>query len=149
MGVNKVILVGNLGANPELRYTPNQFPVCTLRIATSEKRKGQDGNFTEHTEWHSVIVFGKQAENCNQYLQKGRQVYIEGRIQTRKWQDTEGKDRYRTEIIASTVQFIGGRSEGMNIEKMPVENSSGKSNGSAMSIDIGEPVSFEDDDIPF
>lgn len=155
MSLNKVMLIGNLGADPELRYTPSQMPVCTLRIATNERRKSADGQWSDHTEWHQVIVWGKQAENCNQYLKKGRQVYLEGRLQTRKWQDQEGKDRYKTEIVATTVQFIGGgasRGEGMAIEKTFTSDdaqasyaTAGKSNGS----DLGAPISFEDDDIPF
>ena len=152
MSLNKVMLIGNLGADPELRYTPAQMAVCTLRIATNERRKGADGQWSDHTEWHSVVVWGKQAENCNQYLKKGRQVYLEGRLQTRKWQDQEGKDRYKTEIIANTVQFIGGRGEGMGIEKTyssDASASTGASNGNLASIDMGEPISFEDDDIPF
>ncbi|MCC6933844.1 MAG: single-stranded DNA-binding protein [Deltaproteobacteria bacterium] len=150
MGINKVILVGNLGANPELRYTPSQYPICTLRLATTEKRKGQDGTYADQTEWHSVVVFGKQAENCNQYLQKGRQIYVEGRIQTRKWQDKEGKDRYKTEILASTIQFLGGKSEGLNVEKIPADDAPAMNgNHATMNVDLGEPVSFNDDDIPF
>jgi single-strand DNA-binding protein len=106
--VNKVILVGNLGKDPELRYTPGGQAVCDLRIATTDNFTGRDGEKKESTEWHTVVVWGKQAENCSQYLSKGRQVYVEGRLRTRSWDDKEGKKRYATEIVALTVQFLGG-----------------------------------------
>lgn len=146
MGVNKVMLLGNLGQDPELRYTQSQNPVCSLNLATGERRRGADGEWTDHTEWHSVVVWGKQAENCSKYLAKGRQVFIEGRIQTRKWQDKEGRDRYTTEIIAQNVQFVGGKSESSGA------NYQGASSGGAPAFAAAEPaknVSFEDDDIPF
>ena len=110
--VNKVILIGNLGADPEIRFLPSGQPVANLRLATNEKWKGQDGNMQERTEWHRVVVFGKQAELCKEYLSKGRQVYLEGRIQTRKWNDKEGRERFTTEIVAQNVRFLGGRGEG-------------------------------------
>jgi single-strand DNA-binding protein len=106
--VNKAIILGNLGRDPELRHTPAGKAVCTLRIATNEVWTDQSGERQERTEWHTAVVWGRQAENCNQYLKKGRTVYIEGRLSTRKWQDKEGKDRYSTEIVADRVQFIGG-----------------------------------------
>ncbi|MGA1191576.1 MAG: single-stranded DNA-binding protein, partial [Bdellovibrionota bacterium] len=95
MGVNKAILIGRLGKDPEIRYTQSQTPVTNFSLATSERRKDpQSGNWLEQTEWHNVVTFGKTAENCSNFLKKGREVYIEGRIQTRKWQDKEGKDRW-------------------------------------------------------
>ena len=106
--VNKVILIGNLGQDPELRTTGSGMAVVTLRLATTDKRKGQDGTWTDHTEWHSVTVFGRTAENVNQYCRKGKQLYVEGRLQTRKWQDKEGHDRYTTEVVADNVRFLGG-----------------------------------------
>jgi single-strand DNA-binding protein len=106
--VNKAIILGNLGRDPELRHTPGGKAVATLRIATNEVWTDQSGERQERTEWHTVVVWGRQAENCNQYLKKGRSVYIEGRLTTRKWQDKDGKDRYSTEIVADRVQFIGG-----------------------------------------
>ena len=106
--VNKVILVGNLGADPDLKYTPSNRPVCNLSIATNEVWKNKDGEKQEKVEWHRVNVWGDQAENCSKFLAKGRMVYIEGKLQTRKWQDKEGKDRYTTEIIADRVVFLGG-----------------------------------------
>ena len=110
--VNKAIILGNLGRDPELRHTPGGKAVATLRIATNEVWTDQSGERQERTEWHTVVVWGRQAENCNQYLKKGRSVYIEGRLSTRKWQDKDGKDRYSTEIVADRVQFIGGGTGG-------------------------------------
>ena len=153
MSINKVLLLGHLGADPEVRYTPTQTAICNLRVATNDRRRTPEGEWVDQTEWHRVVTFGKTAENCNQYLKKGRQVFVEGRIRTSKWQDQEGKDRYTTEILASTVQFINaGRGEGMDVERVP---SSGKgqdnqfSGASAGAQSTGEPVAFDDDDIPF
>ena len=110
-GVNKVFLIGNLGANPELRYTQGQQAVANLRLATTEKWTDKSGQKQEATEWHRVVVWGKQAEICGQYLTKGRQVFIEGSIRTRQWQDQQGQKRYTTEIVARNVQMLGGRGE--------------------------------------
>ena len=110
--VNRVILIGNLGRDPELRYTQSGQAVTNFSIATNEKWRDKDGQPQERTEWHRIIVWGKPAENCAQYLQKGRIVYIEGRLQTRDWEDREGNKRQTTEIVAQTVQFLGGRGEG-------------------------------------
>ena len=110
--INKVILIGNLGADPELRYTSGGTPVADLRLATSRKFKGRDGGMQEDTQWHRVVVWSKQAENCKEYLSKGSQVYIEGRLQTRQWEDRDGNKRYTTEVVAETVQFLGGRGGG-------------------------------------
>ena len=110
-GVNKVFLIGNLGANPELRYTQGQQAVANLRLATTEKWTDKSGQKQEATEWHRVVVWGKQAEICGQYLTKGRQVYIEGSIRTRQWQDQQGQKRFTTEIVARNVQMLGGRGE--------------------------------------
>lgn len=112
MGVNKVILVGNLGANPEMRFTQGGQAVANLRIATTERWTDKNGQKQEQTEWHRVVVWGKQAEICGQYLTKGRQVYIEGRIRTRQWQDQQGQKRYSTEVVAQTVQMLGSRTDG-------------------------------------
>ena len=109
-GVNKVILIGNLGADPETRSMPSGMTVANLRIATSESWKDkQSGEQKERTEWHSVALFGRLGEVAAEYLRKGSQVYIEGALRTRKWQDKEGRDRYTTEIIASDMQMVGGR----------------------------------------
>lgn len=111
--VNKVIIVGNLGRDPEVRYTPNGSAVCNVTIATSRVRKNKDsGDKTEDTEWHRVVFFDKLAEIAGEYLKKGRSVYVEGRLQTRKWTDKDGVEKYTTEIVASEMQMLGSR-EGM------------------------------------
>ena len=108
-GINKVILIGNLGRDPEVRYTAGGSAVANLRIATTESwRDKQSGEKKENTEWHSVVLFGKTAEIAGEYLKKGRTVYIEGRLQTRKYQDKDGQDRYSTEVVASDMQMLGG-----------------------------------------
>jgi single-strand DNA-binding protein len=110
--VNKVILIGNLGRDPELRYTQGGQAVANFSMATTERFSGRDGTPQERTEWHRIVVWGKQAETCAQYLSKGRSVYIEGRLQTREWEDREGQKRYTTEITAQRVQFLGPREGG-------------------------------------
>jgi single-strand DNA-binding protein len=107
-GVNKVILIGNLGKDPELRYTPAGQPVATFSLATTERRTDKNGQRKETTEWHNIVVFGKTAEIVNQYLKKGRSCYLEGKITNRSWDDRDGNKKYKTEIIANTVQFLGG-----------------------------------------
>jgi single-strand DNA-binding protein len=106
--MNRVLIMGNLGADPELRHTTSGTPVTTLSVATTHAFTDKDGQAQETTEWHRVVVWGKQAENCVQYLGKGRAVLVEGRLATRSWEDQNGEKRYQTEIIASTVQFLGG-----------------------------------------
>lgn len=115
--LNKVILIGRLGQDPELRYTATQQPVAQLSVATSDSYQ-KDGQKVETTEWHRVIVWGKQGENCGKYLAKGRSVCVEGKLQTRSWQDKDGQKRYSTEIVAHNVIFMDG---GGNKEKEPVE----------------------------
>ena len=108
--VNKVIVLGNLGKDPEVRYTPNGNAVCNLRIATTRNWKNKDsGEKMEETEWHSVVLYDRQAEIAGEYLKKGRPVYVEGRLKTRKWTDKEGMERYTTEIVADSMQLLGGR----------------------------------------
>jgi single-strand DNA-binding protein len=111
-GVNKVILIGNLGKDPELRYTPGGQPVATFSLATTERRTDKSGQRKETTEWHNIVVFGKTAEIVNQYLKKGRSCYLEGKITYRSWDDRDGNKKYKTEIIANTVQFLGGGAGG-------------------------------------
>jgi single-strand DNA-binding protein len=147
MSVNKVLILGNLGADPDLRYTPSQVPVCNLRIATNERRRNAQGEWDDHTEWHSVVAFNKQAENCNQYLSKGRQVFVEGRLQTRKWQDKDGNDRYSTEIVAANVQFVGGRGDSPGVGRS--QGAAAPMDDPSMAPELGAAVSFDDDDIPF
>src|SRR5947208_6650968 len=112
MSVNKVILVGRLGQNPEVKYTPSGAAVSNFSIATNESWTGKDGQKQERTEWHRVVVWGKLAELCSQYLSKGRQAYVEGRLQTRQYQDKDGVTKYSTEVQAQTVQFLGDKGAG-------------------------------------
>lgn len=107
--LNRVVILGNLGQDPELRYTQSQTPVCTLSVATTEYRPGPDGQRQELTEWHRIVVWGRMAENASKYLTKGRSVLVEGRIQTRNWEDKSGQKRYVTEIVATNLQFVGGQ----------------------------------------
>ena len=144
-GVNKVILVGNLGANPELRYTQGQQAVANLRIATTEKWTDKNGQKQEATEWHRVVVWGRQAEIAGQYLTKGRQVFIEGSIRTRQWQDQQGQTRYTTEIVARNIQMLGSRGG----ERTPDDMA-----GATVPPDDAMPAGdfgggAPDDDIPF
>jgi single-strand DNA-binding protein len=112
-GINKVILIGNLGADPEVRYTTSGGAVANLRLATSESWKDkQTGENREQTEWHRLVMFGRLGEIAGEYLKKGSKIYVEGRIQTRKWQDRDGNDRYTTEIVANDMQMLDGRGEG-------------------------------------
>lgn len=109
--LNKVMLIGNLGQDPEVRYTPGGQAVATFNIATSERWTDKAGQQQERTEWHRIVVWGKQAENCKEYLSKGRPVFVEGRMQTREWTDKEGKKRWTTEVNAQRVQFLGSPGE--------------------------------------
>jgi len=115
--VNKVIVLGNLGKDPDLRHLPNGDAVCNFSLATTESWKDKEGNKQDKTEWHNVVIFRKLAEVAGEYLKKGRPVYIEGRLQTRKWQDKEGKDRYTTEIVADQMQMLGSRDEAKEVAK--------------------------------
>lgn len=116
--LNKVQIIGRLGADPELRYTQGGQPVCSLRIATDESYTDRDGKRVEATEWHRVIAFQRAAENCNKYLSKGILVYVEGKLSTRKWKDQNGQDRYTTEIRAERVQFLEKRE---NVQQQPAQ----------------------------
>ena len=148
-GVNKAILVGNLGRDPELRHTPNGQAVVNFTLATSETWTDKSGEKVERTEWHRIVVWGKTAEMCNQYLSKGRTVYVEGRIQTREWEDKEGAKRYTTEINANTVNFIGPRSDsgGGGGGAGRGGHSPGPSGGGGGGASVDTPPA--DDDIPF
>jgi len=105
--VNKVILIGRLGADPDVRYSPNGTAIARLSLATNESVPAGEGNWEERTEWHRIVAFGKTAESCGNYLSKGRLIYVEGRLQTRQWEDAQGVKRYTTEIVARDVQFLG------------------------------------------
>ena len=161
-GINKVILVGNLGQDPEVRYMPSGAQVTTARIATSDSWKDkQSGESKERTEWHTVVFFDRLAEIAGQYLKKGSQVYVEGRLQTRKWQDRDGNDRYTTEIIARDMQMLGGRGGGSAPRDRDSGDYAGGSagggagggGGRGRAPDNGPPSGgsdgFEDEEIPF
>lgn len=148
MTVNKVILVGNLGADPETRTTNSGLTITSLRIATTERRKDRDGNWGEHTEWHRVSTFGKTAENCARFLQKGRQVYIEGKLRTRKWQDKEGRDRWSTEVVADVVQFLGSKGSGAD-RSQGGSGYSKRAPASAPAPASAQGGAYDDDSIPF
>ncbi len=115
-GVNKVILIGHLGADPETRAMPSGMTVANIRMATTDSFKDKSGEWQERTEWHNVALFGRMGEVAGEYLRKGSQVYVEGRLRTRKWQDKQGNDRYTTEIVANDMQMLGGRGGGANRE---------------------------------
>jgi len=157
-GVNKVILVGNLGKDPEVRYSPSGGGVANITIATTESWKDKtSGEKVEKTEWHRVVFFGRLAEIAGEYLKKGSQVYIEGRLQTRKWQDKEGKDRYTTEIVANEMQMLGSREGRGAPSEFDQSSDEGQSRGSSRAPATAasgggkpnSPPSDFDDDIPF
>jgi single-strand DNA-binding protein len=139
-GVNKVILVGNLGADPDLRHTPSGTAVSNLRLVTTEVFTNREGEKTKRTEWHRVVVFGRLAEICNQYLKKGRQVYIEGRLQTREWEDKSGDKRYTTEIVATNMVMLGraGDAGESAAQEFPAEEAATQ-----------EAPAGQEDDLPF
>lgn len=144
-GINKVILVGNLGADPDTRYMPSGGAVTNLSVATSESWKDkQTGEPKERTEWHKVAMFGRLAEISAEYLRKGSQVYIEGKIRTRKWQDKDGNDRWTTEVIADEMQMLGGRGGGA-----PMQGGESHSQPSPASGGRAPAADDFDDDIPF
>jgi single-strand DNA-binding protein len=157
--VNKVIIIGNLGKDPEMRYMPSGDAIANLRIATTDKYKDRGGEMQEVTEWHSVAFFGKTAEICGQYLKKGSQIYVEGSLRTRKWQDKDGNDRYTTEIRGDRMQMLGGRGGGgggggMADFDAPPDNAtrgkpSGSGSGGASGGAGGGGFGDMDDDIPF
>jgi single-strand DNA-binding protein len=136
--VNKVILIGNLGADPEVRYTPSGAAVANFSLATTDQWTNKDGGKEEKTEWHRIVAFNRLGEICGEYLHKGKQVYIEGKIQTRSWEDKEGIKRYTTEIVALGMQMLGAK---------------GRDNDTASRISerppVEEPLSIPDDEIPF
>lgn len=150
--VNKVIIIGNLGKDPEMRYMPSGDAIANLRIATTDKFKDRNGEMQEATEWHSVAFFGKTAEICGQYLKKGSQLYVEGSLRTRKWQDKDGNDRYTTEIRGDRMQMLGGRGGGgsADYDAPPMESAPrAKPAGGAAASAPGGGFGEMDDDIPF
>ena len=145
--VNKVLLLGNLGQDPEVRYTPSGATVCTFSIATNERWTSKDGKKEERTEWHRIVVWGKLAELCGEYLGKGRTVFVEGRLQTREWTDKQGNKRYTTEIIANNVQFIGagsgkGGGASQKATSLPEESAPGPQGDATLADNIEEDIPF-------
>ena len=141
-GVNKAIIVGNLGSDPELRHTQGGTPVANFRVATNEVYKSRDGERTERTEWHRVVAFGRLAEICGQYLKKGKQVYLEGRIQTRDWDDKDGNKRYTTEIVATQMVMLGRAGDAPFTVDADAQQSPPDDVQAA-------PAGADDDDLPF
>ncbi|MBI5625782.1 MAG: single-stranded DNA-binding protein [Nitrosomonadales bacterium] len=153
MSVNKVILIGHLGKDPEVRYMPSGEAVANVTLATSETWKDKNGEKQEKTEWHNIVFFKRLAEIAGEYLKKGSQVYVEGRITTEKWQDKEGKDRYTTKIIANEMKMLDKKSSGGSfevVENKPAASSSGSAAAPAKAAPVAKG-SFDnfDDDIPF
>ena len=150
--VNKVILVGNLGRDAELRYTPGGAPVATLNLATTEVWNDKSsGQKQEKTEWHRIVLWGKSAESLSEYLTKGKQIFVEGRLQTRKWQDKYGHDKYTTEIRADRITLLGGGGGGGGgARPQPQRGAGAGAPGGGDHEPMGEPISeLTDDDIPF
>ena len=153
MSVNKVILVGRLGQDPDVRYMPNETAVCNFSLATSSSYKDKSGEKVDQTEWHRIVMFGKVAEIAKEYLKKGSQVFIEGRLQTRKWQTKEGQDRYTTEVVAATMQMLGSKDSSSGSGESPSDIDQTKNQSSNEPTKAPSPAveSFDqlEDDIPF
>jgi single-strand DNA-binding protein len=155
-GVNKAILIGNLGADPELRHTPSGVPVANFNIATTEQWTSKTGERNERTEWHRIVCWARLAEICSEYLTKGRQVYVEGRIQTRQWEDRDGNKRYTTEVVAQTLQMLGRPGERAEVpagaptfESEPYqETPAGAGAGAGAGVGMTNLAGGEDD-VPF
>jgi len=142
--VNKVILVGNLGRDAELKFSPSGFPISTFSLATTDRRKDNDNHWSDKTEWHRIKLLGKQAESLKDYLKKGKQIYVEGRLETRSWDDKDGQKKYMTEIVADRIQLLGSAGGGASRDRSAEEFDTGH-------FDSGPAPSHEapDDDIPF
>jgi single-strand DNA-binding protein len=156
-GLNRVTIIGNLGKDPEVRYTQSGTAVCNMRMGVTERRK-EGETWQDHTEWFTVICFGKTAENAGRFLKKGRQVFVEGRLQTRQWQDKENQTRYTTEVVANQILFLGGKDAGMESGGFSAGSGSGASSGASSSpgaFASGSPSEFDpssfaqEEDIPF
>ena len=148
--VNKVILVGNLGADPELRYTNTGTAVANLRIATNEQWTDKNGERQSRTEWHNIVAWGKLGEICGKYLKKGRSIYVEGRLQTRTWDDQSGQKRYTTEVVAQVMQMLGGRpGEGGSDASEPDTNWESRPHQSQAESEVPVNSPATDDDLPF
>lgn len=150
-GINKVILIGNLGNDPEVRYTPNGSAVANITLATSETwRDKQSGELQDRTEWHRVVFFNRLAEIVGEYLRKGSKIYVEGSLRTRKWQDKNGVDRYTTEIIANEMHILDSRNSGSNAQQPVAANNAAPAahSNNAAPVEMADVKDF-DDDIPF
>lgn len=140
-GVNKVIIIGNVGANPEVRYTPSGSAVANFNVATNEAWKDSNGNQQERVEWHRIVAWGKLGEICGEYLKKGSHIYLEGRLRTRSWEDQNGNKRYTTEILASDIQMLDKKPQAA-AEEVEVPSAASQSSG-------GPSAAVGDDDLPF
>ncbi|HEM49125.1 MAG TPA: single-stranded DNA-binding protein [Caldithrix sp.] len=143
--VNKVILLGRLGKDPDMRYTPSGTAVANFSLATNSAIKDSEGNWTDKTEWHNIVAFGRTAEIAGEYLKKGKQVFIDGRLQTSSWEDQNGQKRYKTEIVASELQLIGPKGEG----ESGADTSSADVEDEAPAAEDAPPANEEEDDLPF
>jgi len=144
-GLNKVLLIGNLGADPEIKYSANGNAIANLRLATTEGRKNRDGEWEDVTEWHKVVIFGKLAETCKDYLRKGSKIFIEGRIQTNSWEDQSGQKRYSTEVVGYSLLMLDSRSQ--DSSGGPPQRQGGQSSFNASQPPSNIPAA--DDDLPF
>lgn len=150
LGVNKVILIGNLGRDPELRYTPGGQPIVNFTLATTERWNDKNGQRQERTEWHSIVAWGRLAELANQYLKKGRAAFVEGRITTRSWDDRDGNKKYRTEIVASQIQFLSSGPGGQSGAEGPAVPESASRNAPAEpESQPPEPGASVEEELPF
>jgi single-strand DNA-binding protein len=150
--VNKVTLIGHLGKDPELKYTPNNVPVATFSVATTERFKDRDGNWQDRTEWHNIVAWQRTAEIAHEYLKKGRQVYIEGRLQTRSWDDKNtGEKKYRTEVVVTDMVLLGGarETEGAPSRSRPAAAGANNIDQRGPDYDSAPGTQITDDDIPF
>lgn len=145
--LNKVMIIGRLGADPDVRYTQSNTAVANMSVATTDRYKDRNGELQENTEWHRVVVWNRLAEICQQYLKKGSLVYFEGKLETREWEDKEGQKRYTTEVKAFSMQMLDSR--GDQGGGSPKQNSGGNQPASAGSVDLGEDFDDMDDDLPF
>lgn len=147
--VNKVILLGRLGKDPEMRYAPSGAAIAKFSLATNSSHKNQSGEWVDTTEWHNLVAFGKTAEIAGEYLKKGKQVFIEGRLSTSSWEDQQGQKKYKTEIIVSDLQFIGGRNDDAHSDNPPVAKQSAPQAKTAPDTNKVQEPANEDDDLPF
>ena len=144
--INKVILIGRAGKDPEMKYAPSGTAIANFTMATNERTKDKDGNFTDHTDWHRVVAFGRTAEVAGEYLTKGKLVYVEGRLQTRSWEDKEGQKRYTTEIVCNNMQLLGSKSDNDSRTDSAPENTEAAPDSTKEEVTT---KAEEDDDLPF